>query len=827
MIFLSTGNAEAAPLVNFYIPAGSLARALTRFALQADRQLLFSPELVAGRRVPGIAGPLDPDRALDRLLAGSGLVARRGRGGLFLIETEAAVPAHPSIVPSPGGARTADDIVVTALKRESLLRLTAVSMSAERGTSLSPRGTLDLEGLSRTMPELLSSISGTSQQRLAMRGVYGTGEATVGVYYDETPVNGPAGTTFDPGSVAPDIDLVDVDRVELLRGPQGSLYGASSMGGTLRVLFNQPDPGGWGGEAAAGLDLVSHGRAGGIVSGVVNAPIAADVLAVRGSIYRRRTAGYIDNPRFGLRDVGQVIREGERIAAGWTPHPDVRIMASAMWQRLHADDAGFWNLGGPRYRSNQPTRTPYGSDLGIYNLTLRWNIGPTTLTATGSTYAWDMIRQMDYTAVLAQQRTSLAGCARFAGLAANIDCTAEQRAEYAAYVDSHLPAILYQPMRITSDTAEFRLASNGDGSFSWTVGAFLEQRKDRTESYALRADASDGEIVRPFDIIGLRTIRTRLGQRALFGEITGSIVPGMTATVGARYFRYRRSASGAVPIANAITGTGALSDAAYATKEGGANLKVQLAYRPSSDVLAYLQAAEGFRPGGVNITPALSDAERRYRADRLWSYELGSKIRLNGGAIALDAALYHIDWVDMISAFSSASGAFVYNANIGSADIGGAEIQIAARLPAAELSAKLGYVDARLAEDQAVPSAAGAGRSGDRLPYVPHLSMVLGGVHRIRLAPNIAASLRGDISHVGASASQFNREIAYYQRTPARTFVNVEAAVIWQEWQATLAIRNLFDAIAARRIMSSAFGSERVYSSSPRTLSLKIFRRFR
>ncbi|MBU3076266.1 TonB-dependent receptor domain-containing protein [Sphingomonas quercus] len=811
------------------IPAGPLDQGLTSYAVQTGRQILFAPGLVAGKRGNAVTGLVDADRGLSALLAGSGLVARRLRGEVLIIEVRPApLPAAPPRPPSPAPPDPPpEEIVVTALKRETLLAETAVSMDVLTGRDISGRNIYDLRRMMRSVPGFATIDTGSGQQRLAIRGVFATGEATVGVYYDETPISGPSGTTFDPGQVAPDVELVDVNRVELLRGPQGTLYGASSMGGTLRVLFNQPDASGWHGDVRGGLDFVTRGNTGANFSAVLNAPIVADRLAARVVVYRRTLGGYIDRPNLGLSDTGGITRKGARIALAWTPEPAVHVSLSGLVHRGSADDATYWSTRLGPYRNDQPTRTPTFNTLKLLSGTARWDAAFATLTATASAYRWLVTRDNDYTSVLARQRTNATSCRDYNKLPDDGACTPAQFASFAAYADSRLPGILYQPMLVRSQSGEVRLASPAGATTIWTVGGFVEHRRDRVDSIVLRADPRTGIVITPYDVTGLRTIWTTLSQQALFGELTQPITSRFSLTGGGRYFRYRRSATGDVSQPNILTGTADLAAGPFHTREGGANLKAQLAWHPGHDAIVYAQAAEGFRPGGVNITPNLTEEERSYHADRLWSYELGGRTRLLNGAVGASLAAFHIDWSDMIYATASANGAFAYNTNIGPVNIDGAEAEISTIwAPGGELVLRISYVNARLAADQTSNNPRGLGRKGDRLPNVAHLAASASLSKSVQLARALTGFARADVTAVGASGTQFNPSITYYDRSPAYVLTDVQAGVEHRGWEAAIAVQNLFDKAGAGRALSNTFLSNQVYSVPPRTITLTLARRF-
>lgn len=793
-----------------------LGDVITGLAARAGWQILFDPALVAGRLVEDDRGGDGPGRQLEHVLRAHGLRLQLVSPGVMLVV--ASVPAVSKQRPPPPVAGQ-DDILVTATKRPTMLAATAMALGVVRSTEIAGRGIGTLRDLASRHPELALTETAGGQRRLVIRGVQGAGEPTVAVYYDETPMSGPGGTGFDPGAVAPDLGLVDVERIEILRGPQGTLYGSSSMGGTVRILFHQPDPTRFDGEAATRAEVVEGGAATLGGSAIVNLPLVAERAAVRASIYRQQSPGYIDNPLLGRTNGNGSVETGGRMALGWIPRPGLTVTGTLVIQRARIGDAGFWYPRAGRYVNDQPTTTPQRSDIDLFSLVARSDGPAVSLVAALSRYAWRLTRNIDYTAVLSAQRESGAGCARLFGT----PCNAGQQAEFASFVDGRLPAILHQPMAARSWNGELRASSAAGGATTWTAGVFFEDRSDETESLALKADSVSGRMIVPFDITGDRRISTHLAQQALFGEVTRRFGP-WSATAGGRWFRYRRRGGGEVHVANIITGTALLADGAHATTDTGSSLKAALSWQPSADHLIYIQAAQGFRPGGVNITPDLSDEQRNYRSDRLWSYEAGGRLRLFDRRLSLGGALFRIDWRDMIQPLSSANGAFTYNVNVGHARIDGAEAEMVASVDAdTDIELRLHLTDARLAGDQ--PVAGGIGRDGDSLPDVPRFALAAAVERGFAIGAAARGSVRIGLNHVGGSAAQFNPALPDYARTGPRTLVDVGAGVHAGPWNATIEVRNVFDAIAATRTLSNAFGTNQLYSSPPRRLNLVVSRR--
>ena len=809
----ATGQGRAGDGRPAGVAAGRLDAGLRRLAAATGWQILFDPALVGDRRMRAVPPGTGPAAALARMLAGSGLKARRLAGGVVIIVAGTA-PPRPARPVTPPPDRAEDEIVVTALKRPTMLDDTELSIATLSAATIEARGGADLRAAARLLPGLAAFNTSALQQRLAVRGVSATGEATVGVYYGESPIAGPSGTGADPGASAPDIDLADVERIELLKGPQGTLYGASSMGGTLRILPHGVDLD----RAAASVetrgDLSPHGRPGGALVAVANPVLVPGRLAARVVAYRRSLGGYIDNDRLGTPDGAGLTREGVRVQMAWQPDAAVRLDTLYLHQHTRLDDGGFWDPALGRYRVAQPTRTPNADGLALASATLHATLPGAAVTATVSHLRRRIVRQIDYSAVLARQRDSVAGCRRLAGLPVDAPCDAAAQAAFRAYVDARLPAILYQPNRLSGWSGEVRVAAPAGAAVAWTLGAFVEDRRDAVDSYAARAGAEDGRLIHPLDVIGLRTIATGFDQQAVFAEATHGLVPRLSATAGMRLYRYRRQGAGTVPVPNIITGSAAMAEGGYTGSAGGSNVKGELAYRVPGGPLVYALVSEGFRPGGINVTPGLAADERSFGADHLWNYELGAKA--GRGRWSIEAAAYLIDWRDATFAATSANGAFIYNVNLSNVAIRGSEVRGTLAAGPLRLAAAASFTDARLGQDTLLGTTEGMGRRGDRLPNLPQWAFLLSGEALLD-----AWTLGADIGGNGASPTGFNAGNPYYGRTAAR--IEVAAHAGWQagRWRLDANVDNLFDAIAPVRLLSSAFGERQLYTARPRTLSIR------
>lgn len=822
--------ASSTTTLRFDLAAQPLSQALNQLALQSNREILFSPNLTAGRRSPALRGVFTPEEALSRLLAGSGLTVRL-EGRSFLVQARGLVappPARPTPAPAPAPSpdidTPLDSVVVTALKRSTQMQKTPVSMTVLTGEQLSRLGMVDLERAAPLLPGL-KLISTPFGRRLVLRGVYGAGEATTGLYYDETPMTGPVGTTADPGQMTPELSLIDVDRIELLRGPQGTLYGAGSMGGALRVLFKRPDLTQTGGFVSVNAASVAHGEQVGGFTAALNGVIAPDVLAARLTVYDQRTPGAIDNVRLGLSDVDSTRIKGARLGVRWEPTPRLSLLLTGTVQDSHRDDISAWHdIAGP-WRTRHAARAPFDGKIALANTTLHWKGDAVELTATSSWYRWKLIRRSDYSGVLLGERDNPAGCARYYALGGV--CDSGQMQGYTAYVDSLYPAILRQPANLTSSIQEVRAASAGEGPISWTVGAYHEVRDDLIDSQVPHVDPLTGAVGDPAILIGRRSIDNHIRQEAAFGEVSYDPAPQTRLTLGARWFEYAKRDRGEVQIPNVVSGTWADYRIDARTREQGWSLKALANHQITPDILGYVQVSQGFRPGGVNVVPGLADTLAPYRSDRLTNYEAGLKSQFADRRFTANVAVYQIDWRDMQYSAQTQNRAFSFLTNIGASRIRGFEAEFAARrLWGWDAAASATFTDARLTADQVTNTAIGLGLRGDRLPVVPKFAGAASLERQWPLTDTLDGRFRIDAAYTGTSRSAFNRGNADYLKMGGYATFGLSVGVKQDDWRADLAIDNLLDRAGRATAQRNTAGPIDYFGIAPRTLRLTLERGF-
>ena len=722
-------------------------------------------------------------------------------------------------VPESGG----NAIVVTARKHSESLQNVPISVTALGGGALAQHGQDDFEKVAKTVPSLSFIDLGPGQSQISIRGI-NTGavsrddtarKESVGVYLNDVPV-----------SVAlfnPDLDTFDLARVEVLRGPQGTLYGAGSLAGTVRLITAPPT------MDALHLKLdgtLSHtqgsGDPNGDIKGAINIPIAADLVAIRAVGYYDSNDGYIDNSATGQKDVNSSRKYGVRIAGLLTPTNGLKIAPLFVWQRVRTDGfpqqdvqsiigtttsadivaalpasrkatpdplvPGQYLIGNPAGGSYEQYRqSPEGlrDDFKLYSLQADYDFGPATLTSVSSLMKRNVSAQRDLTYFLNSVFGPLP--------TVNYDL---------------VPASLNDDTQLTTFTQEMRLASSRPGPLEWVIGGFYQHEK---RQYTQSADAPGFEAQTGYpaslaglgaDVLYLANFNLRLRQYAAFGEATLAITDKLKATAGLRYYRYEQSRDVEL---QGLLNNFEVTTQQSGTKASGVNPRFILAYKPDRNLLVSLQAAKGFKLGGpTDPLPAICDGDPgagsissgEFKPETLWNYELGVKSTLAGGALTVNAAAFRIDYTNL-QLNRRLSCSFTVTTNGGKARSQGVELEIAAQpLRGLQLNLSGSYVDAKLRSDESGLNA----RSGDRLPLSPKLSFNLNGRYTMPVSDDWNAFVDVTYQYVGSVVAFFNSELpdsppvdAAGNRVPSYDLVNLRVGLSGKHYEVSLFADNLFD----------------------------------
>ncbi|MBD8679876.1 TonB-dependent receptor [Sphingomonas sp. CFBP 13720] len=732
-----------------------------------------------------------------------------------------------SAASSQEDAQAGDDIIVTATRRNTTIQQTPLAITALTGDTLTDAGVTNIADYAKFVPSLRIQDNGPGSRRVSLRGVQAPGEPTVGTYYDDVPVTGSVGVSSDAAGRTADFSLFDIERIEVLRGPQGTLYGSSSMGGAIRVIFNKPSDEFEGNVEATASD-VAGGGLGYFVNGMVNVPVVSDKLAARLVLYQRESDGWIDNRFLGRDDVNDYNATGGRLSLRWSLADSSTIDAVAMYEETDANSYSF-NPQLGQYVSAAQVLLPYKDTSQLYSLTGTTDLGGATLTSILAYQQRTSAYAADDSYYIGTFRTP-GRCASAVNGSANAACSPTQLNDFYAYLDGLSPAAIYYPGTTKDLTSEVRLSSSGTNVIDWTVGGFFQDRDNRVTSSDARADRATGEIIFPVQLFYRREIVDRLKQFAGFGEATYHPTPTIGLTAGIRYFDYKKSVTGFTDIGWTLIGAPVRSPSTVDTSENGTLLKFNASWEPTSNILLYGSASQGFRPGGANQVIGLPAELTPYQSDKLWNYEIGSKLDLFGRLLTLNLAAYQIDWDNIQVRGRTTNGAFSFLANAGAARVRGAEIEAFIR-PARGLlvTVSANHVSAKLTENQVSDVVNGAGRIGDRIPDIPDWSGAISAEYTRPVAQGIDLFARGDVNYVGSFYSEFRPDNIYRVKVDEYALANLRigAELTDSDTGVYLFVNNLFNAYAINRASNgSTPNSFSATAAAPRTIGINIRRRF-
>ena len=752
--------------------------------------------------------------------------SRRLVSAQILIATALAAPAAWA-QQDDSSDRALEEIVVTALKRSTTVQDTPLSITAVSGELLERRGADDFIDYASSIPGLALVDQGPGERRLVIRGINGVGESQVGLYYDESFVTGAPGAEADSGARQPDFKLVDIDRVEVLRGPQGTLYGAGSVGGTLRVITNKPDASGFEGFIEADLSNTKSGSGNLGFSGMANLPIVDDTLAARFVGYYRDESGYIDNIALGNSNINDEETWGGRAALRWQPNDDVTIDLAAMVQRTDTGGRPEYFPGIGDLQTNRVTQENLIDDADIYSATLNWNLGFADLVFSTSYYERNLEFNFDTTPFIAGFDNNGICAIQNGQNPGTYVCTPAEAAAHTDFINSFLPATVKQPQNIDNWTSEIRLSSTGDGMFDWTVGLFTEDRSSDLKSQVLSA-TPEGLARVPFEYIFFRQAFEEVEQLSVFGEVTWHITDQFRVTGGGRWFDYDKKNRGETivgfSLVNAPPGPAPDGDAG----EEDTIFKFNASYDLSDDMMAYFQVVEGFRLGGANQS-VFVQVPPQFNSDSVTNYELGAKTTLLGGSMTLNTALFQMDWENIQVGGTTPDGAFAFIGNAGSAEVQGIEIELTSQpLENLLLSGGFTYLTAELSEDQVDSTGdfRAPGLDGDEIPRVPDVTFGVAAEMYFQLPNNLDGLLRIDVSHIDSRNTELRPDDVFFLEIDDYTLTNVRFGIDGEKWSAQIYADNIFDESGQSNRAFDAFTDRSIFAVRPQTFGVSLRRDF-
>lgn len=746
-----------------------------------------------------------------------------------------------------------DDIVVTALKRATNVQQTPIAITAITNKALTNANITDAYQLNRLAPGLNIRESANGGARITLRNIQAAGEPTVGMYYDETPLVAPVGVNNDAGSASPDIRLFDVERVEVLRGPQGTLYGSASMAGTVRLILAKPKMNTYEGAVEGRLTSVDGGGIGHNEQGMVNIPLIHDMLAMRVVGYYQYQNGWIDDSLRGLKNINDSQKYGGRAMIRFKPSKDFTLDLTGAIQR----NKGFvnnWLWGTSAGQVDHSYDAAWASlhrnsdRMDLFSANASYDLGFATLVGTASYQNRYLSYTSDSSVFFQLQQNNAARCATYIG---TTTCNTDQLNQYKTYALSQSPSAAYSQQWTKGWTQELRLSSNGKGPLNWTAGFFHSTRRAFIFSDVDSVDGNTGEVIMPLTtsptvangatvapatVLFRRYISDRLQQTSGYADVSYDITPKWTVTGGTRYYKYDKNVAGQVLVGNIIIGTSAGTATSNVTSDNGWIFKGGTNYKFNRNVMAYFEASQGFRPGGVNQVIGLPASFGPYSSDSLWNYELGLKTQWFDRKLTLNVDVYQINWSNMQvsgqTAAQSTGSTFSVIGNAGDARIRGIEVETSVR-PMDNLSFYLSttYADAVLTTDQTSQVFAASGKKGNDIPNVPKFTLQGGGEFTRPIKPELQAIARADVSYTGATWASFSHADAYTNRLPGYTELSLRFGIEHPDgnWGVYVFGNNMLNAQGlSSKGTGTLFGTGnvRVIGITPRVIGLEAHKRF-
>ncbi len=643
-----------------------------------------------------------------------------------------------------------EEILVTATKRASTIKDVPFSINAQTQEDIQRTGSQNLEDLARNVAGLMIQNLGPGQSQVAIRGV-SAGQIVrdqpgvkeqVGVYLDESVIS--------LSLFTPDIDLYDLNRVEVLRGPQGTLFGSGSIGGTIRYITNQPNIEGFEGSVEGNINVIDGGGTGGHIKGMVNMPISEDKAAVRIVGYHTEYAGFIDALREGGsidQNVNSGSRSGGRISLLLKPTEDITITPRVIYQEISMDGNNRQEVFNLYANPFTTTRTPVQLGPRQQFLLLREGFNDKTLiadlTAEINYDGFDLTTVSSYTdrdILVSRDASALTG-------SVSVDLGFPDAAVL-------LPSNLRDTTKVKQFTQEVRVSSNNDGPLQWVGGVFYANT-DRfykqflpTPGYDAFVDAAFGAGtsaavgagVGPVDSPFYSELPYNLEQIAVFAEGTYDITDEFHFTAGGRYYDYEevRSVTQVGLFGNGVV------DQVDKTASNGFTPRFLASFDVNDEITVNAQISKGFRLGGVNdpLNTALCNANdlaifggfQDYNDETLWNYEAGVKV--NTGNMSLNVAAFYTKISNLQVTLDAGSCSSRISFNVPDAHSQGVEFELKAQpIEGFDVSVAGSFLQSEF--DSTVLDSTGAVlggvRDGNRLPSVPKFNIGITATYNFEL----------------------------------------------------------------------------------------------
>jgi iron complex outermembrane receptor protein len=752
---------------------------------------------------------------------GEGRTMSRFAYTVSLLALMAATPAVAQTAAAPrepAGVVSVEEVVVTATRRSERLQDVPLSITAFSQAELTQKGVVGFEGIARETPGVVLNRASDNNARFTVRGIstngWGAGlQTTTTIYLDELPLSTIGNTvTLDPA-------LYDVERVEFLRGPQGTLFGSGSLSGALRVLTKSPELTGYDASVLADLGYTRDGD--GVrqrYNGMVNIPLVEHTLGLRVVGFYRNEDGFVDNVGTGVKNANSLVDWGGRAIMLWKPNDRLSVRLMASYEDSDPKDASLTtpSLGDRKRYSTIPDQ--YTSKTQIYNATLEYQFDGARLTSSSTYSIADSLFNVD-----------LAGTFNLA-----------------------VPFYLYDGFKSKTFVQETRLASDSGGKFDWVAGGFYLHRdtdlngEDRSNAAYLTAHGLTGLPGTTFAKFGADT---RTYELAAFGELTYHLTDKLSATGGLRYGKYGGEVD-TYPGFNSAYFTYALfgfsgplalaPTPASTTKYPSAkkaSWKASLTYKPSRDLTTYATVSTGYRTpvyngraGSVStVDPTDLVIPAGAGSDNLINYEVGLKGRWLDGKLAANLAAYYIDWKNIQVQANRQSDSVQFATNVGRAASKGFEAEVTLAPAAGWVLGVNGSLNRANVTELTAQEATISGAVDDARLASPHVQGSLFGTYSYAVGDRATGFTSVQVQYVGSFPNGFPNtpgkagvRSPLYDNTDSYTYVNLQTGVSFNRLSITLYGENLGNSRATTYIHPEAFVYSRYAILRPRTFGLRI-----
>lgn len=707
-----------------------------------------------------------------------------------------------------------ETIVVTASKRPEPLKDVAIAVSeisTEKLENLGVKGFSDYAGLVPNLNRAGGQAAG--QGTVVMRGLY-TGSLqttnTTAFYIGETPFS--SSSAYGAGSlVTPDPDLLDVERIEVLKGPQGTLFGASALGGLVRVVPKPPDVDELSGRVQLGANTVAGGGDGYSGQALLNVPVVEGTLGVQVGVFSRREGGFTTNTFTNETDLGETTNEGGVLTALLTPTEDLRFTLRGMTQTIEADGPSLQDnilaTGAPVTGERQfssPHALPTRSKYELIELSGDYDTAWGTLTGAASSSKYEFDAAIDSVGYAQLFRSNGAFC-----VGRNICAPSD---DYYALMLQHRP--------MEKESAELRFASRRLGAVEFLAGLFYTKEDVVNSASAVGTDAAGVAAPAPFNNIARVDTRGSYEETAVFGNFTYYLTDAFDIGAGVRTAKNEQQYL--TVLSGMLGGPGAPNK----SEDEPTTYQVTARWRPNDVLSTYARVATGYRPGGPQSSPAAPNPT--FDADEVTNYELGVKGSSAGGRLSFDAAVYHIDWKKV--QLNGTLNGILFVGNAGEAQINGFEVQGSYSHPSGmSLGGSFGYNDAELKEVGSTTAVAVGAVAGDRLPGSPKISAALYGDYRFGVFRDKEAVLGFTVRHQGSKHAGYSAPIIIDPDyvIPGYTTLDLRAGLQWSRYNVRLGLDNATDqngitGYRTNRVTPFQNVASTAYLIRPRTFSLSF-----